>query len=105
MFILTLLFGCFILYGKSKYFPENLPSIETPIKEHKNLATLAGYFLLFLSFLLFQDKFGTGTAIVLYTLSIGLIYCLLITVLTIHNKYVYFIAALSILSIIFESLL
>jgi len=102
MSIVLLLLGCFILYSKSKFFPKNLERISLLINKQKKITTMVGYLFLTLSYILFKNKFGTGTALVLFIISIIFSYSVLSIVFTINKKPVYIIAIISLLIIIFN---
>jgi len=103
MSILLLLLGCFILYGKSRYFPEHFNLIGKIIKQQKQIALLVGYLFLLSSYIIFGNKFGWGTGFVIYLACTSLFYSLLVIVLPLHKRYIYLIALITILLICFEN--
>ena len=103
MSILLLLIGCFILYGRSKFFPEHFNVIEKVIKKQKQIALLVGYLFLLSSYVMFGNTFGWGTGFVIYLVCISLLYSLMVIVLSLHKRYIYVIALIVILLISFEN--
>ena len=103
MSILLLLLGCFILYGRSKFFPEHVSYIGLRIKKHRQMALLLGYMLLLISYILFSIRFGWGTGFIIYLVCVSLLYSLMVIVLSLHKRYIYVIALIVILLISFEN--
>lgn len=105
MSIFLLFLGCFLLFGKSKFFPDHLTSVGKIIKKNKQIALLLGYLFLTSSYLLFWHQLGWVTGFIVYLSAISLTYCILVIVLPLHKRYIYFIAILSVVLIIFESMI
>ena len=105
MRIFLLFLGCFLLFGKSKFFPDHLVSVGKVIKKNKRIALLLGYLFLTASYLLFRHQLDWATALIIYLSSISFAYCILVIVLPLHKRYIYLIAILSVALIIFESMI
>lgn len=105
MSVFILFVGCFILYGRSRFFPENLIPIETLIKKYRQIASILGYLFLVLSYVLFSYRLGWGTGFVMYLVALSLCYGALITVLSLNKRYIYVIAMLCFLLMFFENFL
>ena len=103
MSIVLLLLGCFILYGRSRFFPEHLSGIGNVIKQQKQIVLLVGYLFLLSSYVVFGSTFGWGTGFIIYLVCISLFYSLLVIVLPLHKRYIYLIALITILLICFEN--
>lgn len=104
MSITLLFFASFILYGKSKYFPEHLNTIGKIIKDKKQIINIISSLFLLLSYILLGNKYGWGTGFVIFLIALSFMYPLLLMVLSLHKKYVYIISTLCVLLIIiFES--
>ena len=103
MAVLLIILGCLIIYGKSRYFPDNLSYLRNQLKKKPKIVRSLGYLLFLGSYLLFSNQLGWGTAIVVFitTLSFGL--CLVLIVLPLHKKYVYILGVFSLLIIIVEN--
>ena len=105
MAIVLLFLGCFVFYGKSKYFPEHLAVLGRYIKSNRLLANLSGYFLLIVSLLLFGWQFGWATGLVIFLTTLSFGYCLLLIALPLHKYYVYALTAMCICIIVIEQIL
>ena len=105
MAIVFLFLGCFILYGKSTYFPEYLNKIGELIKTKKSVANLIGYLFLLLSYALFLYQFDWATGFVIFLITLSFVYSLLLITLPVHKNYLYFIVAVSITLIMIENIL
>ncbi|MEO1009656.1 MAG: hypothetical protein AAFX53_00025 [Bacteroidota bacterium] len=105
MAIVLLFLGCFVLYGKSKYFPEHLASVGKRIKDNRKMANLLGYFLLTASLLMFGWQFGWATGFIIFFTTLSLGYCLLLIVLPLHKNYVYAMTAICVCLIIIDQIL
>lgn len=105
MSIVFLFLGCFLLYGKSKHFPEHFNKIGTMIKDNQRVTTIGGFLLLLFSYVLLANQFGWGTGLAIYLIAISFVYSLLLIILPIHKNYLYVIALLSVLLIVIENIL
>jgi len=105
MSIVLLFFGCFILYGKSRFFPEHFSTIGNIIKQNKQIAFLMGYLFMVFSYILFSLKLGWGTGIVTYLISVSLCYSLLVIVLTLNKRYLYIISIVIFSFITFQNII
>jgi len=105
MSIFLLFLGCFILYGRSRFFPENLTLIGNIIKTNKQIALVLGYLFLLFSYIVFSYQFGWATGFVIYLLALCLFYSFLVIVLPLNIKYVYIIAMFCILLMLFKNFL
>ncbi|MEM7374214.1 MAG: DUF3325 family protein [Bacteroidota bacterium] len=105
MSIVLLFTGCFLLYGKSKYFPEHLAQIGNRIKQHPHISRLAAYALFLLSIFLMVNQLGWSTALVVFFTALSLAYGLLVIVLPLHKSFAYLITGLCVMTIILEMIL
>ena len=105
MSVFLLFLGCFLLYGRSKFFPKYLASVDRVIKKNKQIAFVLGYLFLTASYLLFWYQLGWATGFIVYLSGISFAYCILLIVLPLHKRYIYFIAILSVALIIIESMI
>ena len=103
MNILLLFIGCFILYGKSKFFPEYYNNVGNLIKQNRQVALLFGYLFLFTSYILFSLKLGWGTGFIVYLMTLSLFYSLLVIVLPLNKLFIHVLSSIVILLIIFEN--
>jgi len=104
MGFIPLFIGCFILYGRSNYFPENFSKVGNFIKKKKQLFTFIGYLFLVFSYILLGLNCGWSTGFGVYIVAISLMYSLLVIVLTFHKKIIYLIDLISVLLIIIENI-
>ena len=105
MSVFTLFLGCFILYGRSRFFPEHLSPMGDLIKNNKQVALFLGYLFILISYTLFANEYGWGTGFVLYVVTLSMTYGILITILSLHKTYTYIIALLLIILIISQNIL
>ncbi|MEM6377473.1 MAG: hypothetical protein AAF705_04615 [Bacteroidota bacterium] len=97
--------ACILFYGKSKYFPKNLTHVSTKIKDNWQIARIAGYLLFLLAAILLCLQLGIGTGLVVFFTALSLLFCLTLIVLPLNKGYIYLIATLSLLIIIFENII
>ena len=80
-----LFLGCFILYGKSRFFPYLLSPIGNIIKKRKQLSLPMGYLFLMVSYVSFSYQYGWATGFIIYIVSLSLLYSVLVVTLTLVN--------------------
>ncbi len=105
MGIVILIMGCFLLYGNSKYFPENLSYVRVQIKKYPKVIRILAYTLFLISYTFFYHQLGWGTAIIVFIIALVFSLCITLIVIPIHKRYVYVIATLSLLIIILENII
>lgn len=105
MSILLVFAGSFLLYGKSKYFPEHLSYIGNRIKKHGLISRIGAYLLFWGSLFLLANQLGWATAAVAFFIAMTMAYCTLLIILPLNIRLVYLVVALIILTIIIEILL
>jgi hypothetical protein len=105
MSILLLFLGCFLLYGRSKFFPDYLTLVGKVIKKNKQIVFFLGYLFLTSSYLLLWHQLGWATGFIVYLSAISFAYCMLVIVLPLHKRYIYFIAILCAALVIFENMI
>lgn len=98
-----ILLGCFLLYAKSKHFPEHFSQIALKLRGKENQLRIAAYFLFVLANVIFVYQFGwaTGLTIFLFVVMFGL--SITVMFLPLNKKYAYLLLGLSLVSIIVEN--
>ncbi|MEM8507678.1 MAG: hypothetical protein AAF717_07605 [Bacteroidota bacterium] len=105
MSIVLIFLSCFLLYTKSKHFPQQFAKIGKKLKGKERVVGGIAYILFLIAFALMAYRYGlaTGGIIFLITLMLGL--SLTIMFLPLHKKYAYVLLGLSLLSIVMENIL
>lgn len=103
MGIILVFLGCFLLYAKSRHFPNYYPNLKKRAAGNPKVLRWISYGMFLLSVTIFclQNGVATGLVIFLITLMFGL--CLTIMFLPLNKKYAYVMVGLSLLSIIIEN--
>ncbi|KQC30393.1 hypothetical protein AAY42_11315 [Flagellimonas eckloniae] len=105
MGIVLIFLGCFLLYVKSKHFPEQLNSIKKEANERPLVTRLITYLLFISSAILLSFQLGLATGLLTFLITLLLSLCLTIMLLPLHKKYAYFLAILSLIVIVIENIL
>lgn len=100
--ILTFL-GCFLLYAKSKHFPDHFSRIALRLKGKENQLRVAAYFLFVLANVVFIYQFGWATGLTVFLLVVMFGLSITVMLLPLNKKYAYLLLGLSLLSIIIEN--
>ncbi len=85
--LLVALFGAFVFYSKSKYFPQEYA------RSGIRIPSWTGYFFLLLAVVIYTSRFGAGLGSLIAFLSISAAYSLLPLVLNLPRAYVWALAA------------
>jgi len=105
MGVLLVFVACFLLYGKSKYFPSHLSKIGDWIKQHMLLSRSVACLTLAASLFLFAQNLGWGTGSVAFLIAWIFAYCILLIVLPLNRGYAYLMTGLFLTTIIVEYIL
>ncbi|WP_430906785.1 hypothetical protein [Maribacter sp. 2-571] len=95
MGITLALFGSFLCYGASKYFPDSLPLAKRFIRAHKKACTTLGAVLLLLSLVRFGMVNGYATGPIMFATILFLIFSALVIALSVHKNFIYLFIAIA----------
>ncbi len=103
MSICFLFMGCLTLYGKSTYFPDDLIRIRKILLKNQSISRSVGYFFLLLSSVLCIINYGVATGILVFLMAMTMTLSVLIIIVPIHKNYLYVMASICLLAIVFEN--
>ena len=105
MSIVAIFFACFLLFGRSKYFPKYLGSISKQLKKNDLITRITAYLSFFCSIVLLGNQFGWATGMIIFVMMLMFAYGLIVILLPLNKSYAYIIAGLCILSVLLEKVL
>ncbi len=100
MAIATVFMGSLLLYGKSKYFPENLIYLQNLLSRNIVLTRIFGYVLLAISAFLFSHQYDIATGVIVFLAALLLTISLLVIALPIHRNFIYLFGSIGLLSMV-----
>jgi len=86
MAVLLTLIACFLLYGKSKYFPQQWQNVTAPLRKNKAMTRGLGYALLLIAAVIFVLDWGGFTGFVIWVTILMLAYSVLVIALPVWQK-------------------
>jgi len=102
MGIVLIFIGSFLLYAKSKHFPDFLSGLGSKLKARHSVNRFIAYFLFVISLVLLGYEFGFWTGLVIFIITVMFALTLTITLLPLNKRYAYLLTALSLFVLLIE---
>ncbi len=104
MAIILVLFGCLLLYSKSKYSPLFLSRQRVKVPLKKKYIRLMAYVFFIISIILLTLQLGFWTGLVTFLMVLMFGLSLTIVILPLNKRIAYILCGLSILMVIIENI-
>lgn len=102
---LLAIIGCFLLYRTSKYFSNEIISLESMIRFQKWDIKIIGSFFLLVSAILSIIKYGLGTGLLIFFATVIFGLCFIMIVIPLNRIWVYLLAGIYMALIVFENII